>query len=166
MLGQQTLPVSSTPTPVFGSSTPKGTKSNTSTSKGGSSVAELLKKNLALLKHSGSKYSGTKSDGHSINTSCPLTLHKLSTSKINLCDNPCYSPTSPVIIQAMVTDASSMKEQLANLTKAIEGLTKYVQNQDARIDKIVDRVEGLIDEKSSHVPGKSPEVYETKNPVK
>lgn len=48
-------------------------------------------------------------------------------------------------MQAMVTDASSMKEQLVNLTKAIEGLTKYVQNQDARIDKIVDRMEGLID---------------------
>ncbi|KAM3285035.1 hypothetical protein P3S67_023834 [Capsicum chacoense] len=144
LLGQQTYPVSSTPASVFGSSTSKGTKSNASASEGGS----------------------TKSDGRSTNASSPLTLHKLSTSQINLCDNPCYSPTSSMIMQAMVIDASSMEEQLANLTKAIEGLTIYVQNQEARIDKIVDKVEGLIDGESSHAPGKAPEVHEIENPLK
>ncbi|KAF3659912.1 putative serine carboxypeptidase-like 19-like [Capsicum annuum] len=135
-------------------------------SKGESSVAESLKKTLDLLEHSGSKYSGAKSDGRSTNESSPLTPHKLSTSKINLRDNPCYSPTSSVIMQAMVTDASSMEEQLANLTKAIEGLTNYVWNQEARIDKIVDRVEGLIDGESIHALGKAPEVHEIENSVK
>ena len=166
LLGQQTHPVSSAPTLIFGSSTPKGMKSNASASKGGSSVAELLKKTLALLEHSGSKYSGAKSDGRSTNESSPLTPHKLSTSKINLRDNPCYSPISSVIMQAMVTDASFVEEQLTNLTKAIKGLTDYVQNQDARIDKIVDRVEGLLDGEFSHTPGKAPEVHEIENPVK
>ena len=71
-----------------------------------------------------------------------------------------------MIMQAMVTDASSMEGQLTNLTKAIEGLTNYVQNQEARIGKIVDRVEGLIDGESSHASGKAPEVHEIENPVK
>ncbi|KAF3682026.1 Translocase of chloroplast 34, chloroplastic [Capsicum annuum] len=44
------------------------------------------------------------------------------------------------------------RSKLANLAKEIEGLTKYVQNQDTRIDKIVDKVEGLIDRESSHAP--------------
>ncbi|KAM3235023.1 hypothetical protein P3L10_015059 [Capsicum annuum] len=156
LLGRQTLPVSSAPTPVFRSSIPKGMKSNASASEGGNSVAE----------HSDSKYSDAKSDDRSSNSSSPTIPHKLSTLKIYLCDNPCYSPTSPVIMQAMVTDASSMKEQLANLAKVIDGLTKYVQNQDARIDKIVDKVKGLIDEESIHVSGKALEVHEIENPVK
>lgn len=166
LLRQQTHPVSSVPTPIFGSSNPKGAKSNTNASEGGSNVAESLKKTLALLDHSSSKYSGAKSDGYLSKSSSPTTPHKLRSSKINLCDNLCYSPISPMIMQAMVTDVSSIEEQLVNLAKTINGLTKYIQNQDDRIDKIVDRVEGLIDEKSSHVPGKSPEVYQTKNPVK
>ncbi|PHT63054.1 hypothetical protein T459_33074 [Capsicum annuum] len=66
----------------------------------------------------------------------------------------------------MVANASSMEEQFANLAKAIEGLTKYVQNQDARIDKIVDRVEGLIDGESSHAPEKVPEANESEHPIK
>lgn len=140
--------------------------SNSNALEGESSVTESLKTTLALLEHSGSKYSGAKSDGRSTNASSPLTPHKLSTSKINLCDNLCYSSTSLVIMQAMVTYASSMEEQFANLTKAIEGLTNYVQNQEARIDKIVDRVEGLIDEEFSHAPRKAQEVYEIENPVK
>ncbi|PHT42111.1 Long chain acyl-CoA synthetase 4 [Capsicum baccatum] len=166
LLGQQTHPVSSGPAPVFGSSTLKGIKSNEIALEGGSSVVESLKKTLALLEHSGSKYFGAKSDDRSSNSSSSNTQHKLSTSKVNLRDNLCYSPTSPVIMQAMMTDASSMEEQLPNLAKAIEGLTKYVQNQNTRIDKIVDRVEVLIDRESSHSSGKAPEVHEIENPVK
>ncbi|KAF3639244.1 hypothetical protein FXO38_22786 [Capsicum annuum] len=90
LLGKQTHPLLSAPTPVFGSSTPKGTNS---------------------------KYSGIRSDDRSSNSSSPTTPHRLSTSNINLCDNPCYSPTSLMIMQAMVIDASSMEEQLPNLAK-------------------------------------------------
>ncbi|KAH0665038.1 hypothetical protein KY285_026244 [Solanum tuberosum] len=61
----------------------------------------------------------------------------------------------------MVTNTSSVEEQLVSLTRAIEGLTKYVQDQDARIVKLIDRVEGMMDEESSHAPGKHPQVQET-----
>lgn len=35
-------------------------------------------------------------------------------------------------------------EHLANLAKAIEDLTKYVQIKDTQIDKLVHRLEGLM----------------------
>ncbi|KAF3658802.1 putative TMV resistance protein N-like [Capsicum annuum] len=110
-----------------------GGRFHASASEGGSDVEESLKKTLASLEHSGFKYSGAKNDGCSTNASSPFTLRKLSTSKINLRDNPCYSPISPVIMQAMVTDASIVEEQLANLTRR----------------------------ESIHAPGKAPEVHET-----
>ncbi|KAF3667070.1 hypothetical protein FXO37_10201 [Capsicum annuum] len=160
------LRMSSAPTSAVRSSTPKGMKFNKNASEGGTSVAESLKKTLALLEHSSSKYFSMKSDGSSNDSSSPNTPHKLSTSKINLCNNPCYSPTFPVIMQVMVTDASFIEMQLANLEKAIDGLTKYVWNQDPQINKIVDRVEGLIDKESIHAPRKSLEVHEIKNPMK
>lgn len=53
-----------------------------------------------------------------------------------------------------------------NLTKAIEVLTKYVQNQDARIDKLVDSIDVLIDRESIHVPGKASKVHKIEHPVK
>ena len=64
-------------------------------------------------------------------------------------------------MHAMVTTTSSVEEQLARLTRAIEGLTKYVQDKDTQIVKITDRVEGMMDEESSHAPGKHPQVQET-----
>ena len=56
---------------------------------------------------------------------------------------------------------SNIEEQLASLTRAIKDLTKYIQDQDARIVKITDRVKGMMDEESSHAPGKCPQVQKT-----
>ncbi|KAM3320973.1 hypothetical protein P3S67_008175 [Capsicum chacoense] len=96
VLGQQTHPVSSEPTPIFESSTPKGKKSNASAPEGGSNVAESLKRTIDLLEHSGSKYSGAKSDDHSTNVSSPLTPHKLITSKINLLSHSIFLAESGI----------------------------------------------------------------------
>lgn len=65
---------------------------------------------LAILEFSYSKSSTTKNDGYLTNRSFPPTLRELRTSKINLCDNPCYSSMSPMIIRAMATD----EEHLVN----------------------------------------------------
>ncbi|KAF3629332.1 putative homeobox-leucine zipper protein ROC8-like [Capsicum annuum] len=135
ILGQQTHQLPSVPTPIFRFSTPKGVIPHASASEEGINTAESLKKTLALLEHSSSKYSGAKNDDSSTNTSTPLTTHKLITSTINLYNNMCYSPTSSVIMQAV-------------------------------IDKLVDSVDGLIDEEFSHALGKAPEVHEKVDPMK
>ena len=109
-LGQQMLQVSCASTPIFGSSTPKGASSSTNSLKGGSSVAEKIKKTLALLEQSGSKNSTTRENCDSTYESSPRISRNVSPLKINLRDNPYYSPASPMIMQTMVTAASSLEE--------------------------------------------------------
>ncbi|KAK4357326.1 hypothetical protein RND71_022936 [Anisodus tanguticus] len=110
----------------------------------GSSIVEKIKKTLALLDLSGSKNASVKKcDDTSSDISSPLTPHEVSQSNTNLFDNLCYYPTSPTIMQAMVTNTSSMEETLANLTKVMDGFAKHVQNQDARIYKLIDKIDWL-----------------------
>ena len=47
-----------------------------------------------------------------------------------------------MVMHEIVTRTSSEEEQLVSLTRAIECLTKYVQDQDAKIVKLTDRMEG------------------------
>ena len=118
-------------TPVFGSSTPKGASSSTNSLEGGSSVAEKIKKTLALLEQSGSKNSTTRENSDSTCESSPRISRNVSPLKVNLGNNQCYSPASPMIMQTMVTAASFPEEQLANLTKLVKGLTNHVQYQES-----------------------------------
>ena len=60
----------------------------------------------------------------------------------------------------MMTNTSTVEVQFTNLTKAIKGLTKYLQDQDNQIVKLTDRVENVLDGASSHAPGKRPMVEE------
>uniref|UniRef100_M0ZYI8 Uncharacterized protein n=1 Tax=Solanum tuberosum TaxID=4113 RepID=M0ZYI8_SOLTU len=166
MLGQQTLQVSSPSTLIFRSSTPKGVSSPTNALEGGVSVAEKIKKTLALVEQSGSKTSTTRENYDSTNESSLHASRNVIPLKINLRDNPFYSSTSPMIMQTMVTDASSPKEQLATLTKLVKGLTKHVQHQESRIDKLMDMMERLLDGEVIHAPGKVVEVQEIGDPAK
>ena len=43
-------------------------------------------------------------------------------------------------IKATMTNTSIVEEQMTNLTKEIEGLTKYVQDQDNQIVNLMDKV--------------------------
>ncbi|KAK4391467.1 hypothetical protein Sango_1924500 [Sesamum angolense] len=49
------------------------------------------------------------------------------------------------------------KEQLASLTRAIEGLTKYVQEQDAQIARLINKADNVD---ASHVIGKQVEAHD------
>ena len=62
----------------------------------------------------------------------------------------------------MMTNTSTVEVQFTNLTKAIKGLTKYLQDQDNQIVKLTDRVKNVMDGVSSHAPGKHPMVQEKK----
>lgn len=42
----------------------------------------------------------------------------------------------------MTTSATTMEEKLANLTKMIEGLVKHTPEQDLKIEKLMQKVDG------------------------
>ncbi|KAK4383547.1 hypothetical protein Sango_2764700 [Sesamum angolense] len=56
----------------------------------------------------------------------------------------------------MVTNATTIEEQLASLTRAIEGLTKHVQEQDAQIARLINKADNVD---ASHVMGKQVEAH-------
>ncbi|KAL0378757.1 UNVERIFIED_CONTAM: hypothetical protein Sradi_3181200 [Sesamum radiatum] len=67
-----------------------------------------------------------------------------------------YSLTTNVAL-VMVTNATTIEEQLASLTRAIEGLTKHVQEQDAQIARLIHKADNVD---ASHIMGKQVEVHD------
>ncbi|KAL0347678.1 UNVERIFIED_CONTAM: hypothetical protein Scaly_1783800 [Sesamum calycinum] len=98
-----------------------------------SPLAEYVEKNL----HSPS-YAG-KSDANKSPPSSPRTVSSYS--------------VAPV----MVTNATTIEEQLASLMRAIEGLTKHVQEQDAQIARLINKTDNVD---ASHVMGKQVEAHD------
>ncbi|PIN24825.1 hypothetical protein CDL12_02443 [Handroanthus impetiginosus] len=73
---------------------------------------------------------------------------------------PCSTSNSSFtssIAPMMVTNTTTLKEQTANLTRAIEGLAKHVQEQDSQITKLINKVDGSV---TSHIIGKQPEAHD------
>ncbi|KAL0340280.1 UNVERIFIED_CONTAM: hypothetical protein Sradi_4544800 [Sesamum radiatum] len=58
--------------------------------------------------------------------------------------------TSSVTLD-MVRNTTTMEEQIANLTRAIGGLAKHVQEQDSQISKLMNKINGSD---VSHMAGK------------
>ncbi|KAL0350098.1 UNVERIFIED_CONTAM: hypothetical protein Sradi_4159000 [Sesamum radiatum] len=61
------------------------------------------------------------------------------------------------VAPVMVTNATTIEEQLASLTRAIEGLTKHVQEQDAQIARLINKADNVD---ASHVMGKQVEAHD------
>ncbi|KAL0371776.1 UNVERIFIED_CONTAM: hypothetical protein Scaly_0859200 [Sesamum calycinum] len=57
----------------------------------------------------------------------------------------------------MVINATTIEEQLASLTRAIEGLTKHAQEQDAQIARLINKADNID---ASHVMGKQVEAHD------
>ncbi|KAH0705960.1 hypothetical protein KY289_011036 [Solanum tuberosum] len=117
----------------------------------------MVERVLAQLSPSIYEKSFASADNNVLSTGS--TPHNMFASHVK--ENQRYSPPPTMVMHAMVTNTSSVEEQLVSLTRAIEALTKYLQDQDARIVKLTDRVEGMMDEESSHTPRKRPQVQET-----
>ncbi|KAL0455718.1 UNVERIFIED_CONTAM: hypothetical protein Slati_0911000 [Sesamum latifolium] len=67
-----------------------------------------------------------------------------------------YSLTTNVA-PVMVTNATTIVEELASLKRAIEGLTKYVQEQDAQIARLIHKADNVD---ASHIIGKQVEAHD------
>ncbi|KAL0295425.1 UNVERIFIED_CONTAM: hypothetical protein Sangu_3199200 [Sesamum angustifolium] len=61
------------------------------------------------------------------------------------------------VAPVMVTNTTTIEEQLSSLTRAIEGLTKHVQEQDAQIARLINKADNVD---ASHVMGKQVEAYD------
>ncbi|KAL0406144.1 UNVERIFIED_CONTAM: hypothetical protein Slati_3928300 [Sesamum latifolium] len=72
------------------------------------------------------------------------------------CSVSSYSFTINVA-PVMVKNATTIEEQLASLTRAIEGLTKHVQEQDAQISRLINKVDNID---ASHIMEKQVEAHD------
>ncbi|KAL0416128.1 UNVERIFIED_CONTAM: hypothetical protein Slati_3444700 [Sesamum latifolium] len=61
------------------------------------------------------------------------------------------------VAPVMVINAATIEEQLENLTRAIEGLTKHVQEQDAQIGRLIHKADNVD---ASHFMGKQVEAHD------
>ncbi|KAL0300472.1 UNVERIFIED_CONTAM: hypothetical protein Scaly_3045300 [Sesamum calycinum] len=61
------------------------------------------------------------------------------------------------VAPVMIANATTIKEQLANLTRAIEGLTKHIQEQDAQIARLINKADNVV---ASYVMGKQVEAHD------
>ncbi|KAL0456117.1 UNVERIFIED_CONTAM: hypothetical protein Slati_0950900 [Sesamum latifolium] len=66
-------------------------------------------------------------------------------------------PSQQMWLRMMVTNATTIEEQLASLTRAIEGLTKHVQEQDAQIARLIHKADNVD---ASHIMGKQVEAHD------
>ncbi|KAL0339164.1 UNVERIFIED_CONTAM: hypothetical protein Sangu_1438500 [Sesamum angustifolium] len=96
-----------------------------------SPLAEYVEKNL---------HSPSYASERDVNKSPPSSSRSVSS----------YSFTTNVA-PVMVTNATTIEEQLASLTRAIEGLMKHVQEQDAQIARLINKADNVD---ASHIMGK------------
>ncbi|KAK4356617.1 hypothetical protein RND71_025588 [Anisodus tanguticus] len=63
-------------------------------------------------------------------------------------------------MQAMIIEASTIEEQLTSLIKAVEDLSKHMQEQDAKLSKSTNNVENMAQIESIPTLMKLPEIQE------
>ncbi|KAL0433584.1 UNVERIFIED_CONTAM: hypothetical protein Slati_2692700 [Sesamum latifolium] len=65
--------------------------------------------------------------------------------------------STSIVAPVMVTIATTLEEQIANLTRAKESLAKHVQEQDSQISKLMNKI---VSTDASHVAGNQAETHD------
>ncbi|KAL0416326.1 UNVERIFIED_CONTAM: hypothetical protein Slati_3464500 [Sesamum latifolium] len=74
--------------------------------------------------------------------------------------SPCFVSSYSFTINVasiMVTNTTTIEEQLSSLTRAIEGLTEHVQEQDAQIARLTNKADNVD---TSHIMGKQVDAHD------
>ncbi|XP_012851792.1 PREDICTED: uncharacterized protein LOC105971484 [Erythranthe guttata] len=106
-----------------------------------SEMASVMTTNATTMEEASSKTSSTprtvqKGLPPLVNTSADVEGSKREMSQPMPHSTSSYSEMASV----MTTNATTMEEQIASLTKAIEGLTKHVQQRDSQIAKLIEKM--------------------------
>ncbi|XP_012846309.1 PREDICTED: uncharacterized protein LOC105966290 [Erythranthe guttata] len=106
-----------------------------------SEMASVMTTNATTMEEASSKTSSTprtvqKGLPPLVNTSADVEGSKREISQPMPHSTSSYSEMASV----MTTNATTMEEQIASLTKAIEGLTKHVQQRDSQIAKLIEKM--------------------------
>ncbi|KAL2226177.1 UNVERIFIED_CONTAM: hypothetical protein Sindi_1976400 [Sesamum indicum] len=73
-------------------------------------------------------------------------------------DSPSSTPRlTSSVAPIMVTNTTTLEEQIANLTRAIESLVKHVQEQNSQINKLINKINST---NASRMAGKQVEVHD------
>ncbi|KAK4362632.1 hypothetical protein RND71_017873 [Anisodus tanguticus] len=135
-------------------------------------IVEAVKRTLAQLNLPQELYCKSNNpfmqkDGDVINVGYTLIAYQDTLwSKLYSNGDPYHSLSSMMVVQEMLIVTSIIEERLASLTKTVEGLTKIVQEQDAKISKMTNKMEGITERESSQTPIKFPEIQEKGEPPK
>ncbi|KAL0463317.1 UNVERIFIED_CONTAM: hypothetical protein Slati_0219300 [Sesamum latifolium] len=122
-------------------------------------VASSSNETIGVITRSMSKKTYPEVTFHEIIEKDLLHLGVINENDGNLKDDSSSSTprSTSSIAPVMVTNTTTLEEQITNLTKATEGLVKHVQEQDSQISKLMNKIDSTD---ASHVIGKKMETHD------
>ncbi|KAK4338957.1 hypothetical protein RND71_040419 [Anisodus tanguticus] len=132
--------------------------------KEGNNIVKTVERTLAQLNLPQERYCKSNNPfmqehGDVLNTGYALISYRDALqSKIYSTTNSYHSSSFMMVMQTMMINSSTIEERLASLTKPVEGLTKNVQEQNAKLSKLTNKMKSMAERESSQTRIKLPEI--------